>query len=93
MAILAFRHKGLELYFTEGRMSRIQAQHAERLRFILGRLNVASEPKDMNLPGLQLHPLKGNRRGTWAVRVSGNWRVTFVFVGQDVDRVDYKDYH
>ena len=47
----------------------------------------------MHLPGLQLHELKGNRRGTWAVSVSGNWRVTFVFVGQDVDGVNYEDYH
>jgi plasmid maintenance system killer protein len=54
---------------------------------------VAREPRDMGLPGLQLHPLKGERRGTWSVRVSGNWRVTFVFVGGDVDQVDYEDYH
>ena len=47
----------------------------------------------MDLPGLQLHPLKGDRRGTWAVSVSGHWRVTFELVGQDVDRVDYEDYH
>ena len=47
----------------------------------------------MGLPGLQLHPLKRDRRGTWSVRVSGNWRVTFVFVESDVDQVDYEDYH
>jgi proteic killer suppression protein len=47
----------------------------------------------MGLPGLHLHPLKGARRGTWSVRVSGNWRVTFVFIGNDVDQVDYEDYH
>ena len=93
VAIRGFRHKGLELFFTAGKTSKIQAQHAERLRLILGRLNVATEPRDMNLPGLYLHPLRGDRRGTWAVRLSGNWRVTFVFVGKDVDRVDYEDYH
>ncbi len=47
----------------------------------------------MSLPGLQPRPLKGECRGTWSVRVSGNWRVTFVFVGGDVDQVDYEDYH
>lgn len=93
MAIRGFRHKGLELFFTTGKASKIQAQHADRLRLILGRLNVATEPRDMNLPGLHLHPLKGPRQGTWAVRVSGNWRVTFGFEGKDVDRVDYEDYH
>jgi proteic killer suppression protein len=47
----------------------------------------------MGLPGLYLHPLKGDRQGTWSVRVSGNWRVTLGFVGNDVDQVDYEDYH
>lgn len=93
VAIRGFRHKGLELFFTTGRTAKIQAQHAERLRLILGRLNVASEPRDMGLPGLELHPLRGDRRGTWAVRVSGNWCVTFEFVGKDADRGDYEDYH
>ncbi|HEV7670392.1 MAG TPA: type II toxin-antitoxin system RelE/ParE family toxin [Thermoanaerobaculia bacterium] len=93
MAILSFRHKGLELFFTTGKTTKIQSQHADRLRLILGRLNVATEPRDMNLPGLGLHQLKGDRRGTWAVSVSGNWRVTFEFVGKDVEAVDYEDYH
>ncbi len=93
MAILGFRHKGLELFFTTGKTMRMKAQHADRLRLILGRLNVAAGPRDMNLPGLGLHQLKGDRRGTWTVSVSGNWRVTFEFVGTDVEGVDYEDYH
>jgi len=56
-------------------------------------LSAATASGDMNLPGLGLHPLKGDRKGTWAVKVSGNWRVTFTFVGKDADRVDYEDYH
>ena len=47
----------------------------------------------MNLPGLGLHELQGPRKGTWAVAVSGNWRVTFAFAGKDADRIDYEDYH
>jgi hypothetical protein len=43
--------------------------------------------------GLGLHPLAGDRKGTRAVSVSGNWRVTFKFVGKDADAVDYDDYH
>ena len=93
MGIRSFRHRGLERFFTTGSRVGIQAKHAERLRLILGRLNVAAEPRDMNLPGLDLHPLKGGRRGTWAVSVSGNWRITFRFDGTDVTDVDYEDYH
>jgi len=47
----------------------------------------------MKLPGLGLHPLKAERKGTWAVSVSGNWRVTFQFIGKDADAVDYEEYH
>ena len=93
MAIQSFRHKGLERFFLTGSRAKIQTKHASRLRLILGRLNVATEPRDMDLPGLVLHELKGKRKGTWSVRVSGNWRLTFRFVGQDVDQVNYEDYH
>jgi len=93
VAIQSFRHKGLQRFFSTGSTSGIQAKHATRLRIILGRLNVAAEPRDMGLPGLRLHPLKGVQRGRWAVTVSGNWRITFGFSGQDVEQVDYEDYH
>ena len=93
MAIKRFRHKGLERFFAIGSKSGIQGKHADRLRLILGRLNAAASPKDMNLPGLSVHELQGARKGTWAVKASGNWRVTFAFAGKDADRVDYEDYH
>lgn len=91
--IRSFKHKGLKRFFETGRTSGIQAQHAKRLRLILGRLHAARQQKDMSLPGLLLHELKGNRSGTWAVDVSGNWRITFRFEGEDVEVVDYEDYH
>jgi proteic killer suppression protein len=91
--IKGFRHKGLECFFRTGTKAGIQAKHADRLRVILGRLNVATGPVDMNLPGLGLHELKGVRAGTWAVKVSGNWRITSVVAENDIDRVDYEDYH
>jgi len=47
----------------------------------------------MNLPGLRLHELSGKRAGTWAVDVSGNWRITFKFSGNDAEFVNYEDYH
>ena len=88
-----FKHKGLERYFIRGTKSGIQASHVGRLRLILGRLNASTSPKDMDLPGLYLHQLKGKSRGRWSVRVSGNWRVTFKFDGPDAIDVDYEDYH
>ena len=93
MAIKSFRHKGLERFFVTGSKRGIQTKHADRLRLILGRLQAATDPRDLNLPGLDLHELHGARKGTWAVKVSGNWRVTFGFAGKDAERVAYEDYH
>jgi len=91
--IKAFRHRGLERFFLKGTKAGIQAKHEKRIRLILGRLNVSTSPRDMDLPGLRLHPLKGKRKGAWAVSVSGNWRITFAFAGADVVDVDCEDYH
>ncbi|MBX3180582.1 MAG: type II toxin-antitoxin system RelE/ParE family toxin [Candidatus Hydrogenedentes bacterium] len=91
--IASFKHKGLERFFRSGVTSGVQAAHVARLRLILGRLNASTGPSDMNLPGLYLHRLRGARLDTWSVRVSGNWRITFQFDGEDAIHVDYEDYH
>jgi proteic killer suppression protein len=91
--IKGFKHRGLERFFLRGSRAGIQAAQAKRIRLILGRLHASQSARDMNLPGLYLHELKGKRQGTWAVRVSGNWRITFRFEGEDAFDVDYEDYH
>ena len=60
---------------------------------ILALLETAETLDDMDLPGLSLHELKGKRKGTWAVKVSGNWRVTFKLQKGDAFDVNYEDYH
>jgi proteic killer suppression protein len=57
------------------------------------RENAASEIRDMNYPGSDLHRLEGDRKGQYAVKVSGNWRVLFEFVNGNAYIVDYGDYH
>ena len=91
--ILSFKHNGLETFFLKGSTKGTQAKHVKRLRLILGRLHASRQPQDMNLPGLNLHSLTGKRSGTWSVWVSGNWRVTFRFSGEDAEVVNYEDYH
>lgn len=91
--IVSFRHKGLELFYASGSTKGIQPSHAAKLGRILALLDVASGPADINLPGFKLHPLNGDLKGHWSVWVNGNWRVTFRFVGADVELVDYQDYH
>jgi len=88
--IKSFRHKGLKLFFSTGSKAGIQPHHAPRLGAQLQRLNEAQRPGDMNIPGWRLHPLQN---GYWSVWVNGNWRMTFMFEGQDAVLVDYLDYH
>ena len=91
--IRAFRHKGLERFFTKGDYGRIPGPHAPRIQRILDLLDAAARPTDMHLPGYGFHPLKGGRKGTFAVSVSGNWRITFGFDGADAVNVNLEDYH
>jgi proteic killer suppression protein len=91
--ILTFRHKGLEAFFKTGSTARIQAIHAKRLRELLTALNVASGLQDLSRPSWRLHGLSGDRNGFHAVTVQANWRLTFRFVGADVELLDYLDYH
>lgn len=91
--IKSFRHKGLKQLFETGARAGVTPELANRLRRQLDVLNRARTTRDMNLPGYRLHQLKGNRTGTWSVTVSGNWRVTFRFDGEDAVDVDLEDYH
>jgi Plasmid maintenance system killer protein len=91
--IIDFRHKGLQSFFQTGSKKGIIAVHEKRLNIILAMLDVATTPKELDLPGFRLHPLKGDMKDHWAIWVSGNWRVVFRFNGTDVECVDYQDYH
>jgi proteic killer suppression protein len=91
--ILRFRHKGLERLFTKGDTSGVSVQHVRKILQILALLNVSQESADMNLAGFRLHPLKGERKGQWAVSVTGNLRIVFEFEGKNATNVDLIDYH
>lgn len=91
--IRSFKYRGLEKLFLKGTKSGVQAKHVSKLRLMLGRLNASTNAQDMNLPGLYLHALSGDKTGIWSVRVSGNWRVTFRFIDGDAEIVNYEDYH
>jgi toxin HigB-1 len=91
--IKSFRHSGLEKFFKTGSKAGIQPKHATRLSLQLFALNRAKSAQDLAAAGWGLHRLTGSLYGHWAVKVSGNWRVTFTFDGEDAILVDYLDYH
>ena len=90
--ILKFRHKGLEKLFSTGKASAVKPDHRRKLRLILAQLNASISPKDMDLPGLGLHSLKGEYKGFYSVSVNGNWRVIFRFEGKNATEVNCIDY-
>ena len=91
--IVGFRHKGLERLYRGGSKKGVQAAHVGKLLRILSVLDVAQSPDDLTIPSFRIHQLKGKLAGHWSIWVNGNWRVTFRFVEQDVELVDYQDYH
>ena len=91
--IESFRHKGLKRLYEKDEGKGVPPELADKVARILARLDVAKTPEQMDLPGLRLHPLKGEPRGFWSVWVRGNWRIFFRFEGTGVAQVDLVDYH
>ena len=91
--IRSFRHLGLKRLYTRNDRSGISAEHLPRIMAVLDLLDVASVAQEMDLPGFHLHPLRGDLRGFWSMRISGNFRVVFRMEDGDVFDVDLIDYH
>ncbi len=91
--IRSFRHKGLKRLFCHNDARGVPYAQLKRLGRLLDLLDSAEKPGDMNIPGNRFHELEGARNGTFAVSVSGNWRLTFAFDGVDAFHVDLEDYH
>jgi proteic killer suppression protein len=91
--IKSFRHKGIQQFFETGSKAGIAAEHEAKLSRPLMLLNAAKGPLEMDVVGWKLHSLKGELAEHWAVKVNGNWRLTFMFEGEDAILVDYQDYH
>ena len=87
------RHKGLQLLYEKGDRRRVPAVYVAKIERILARLDEATGPTSMALPGFRPHPLKGELAGFRAVTVSGNWRVVCRFEGVHASDVDFVDYH
>ena len=92
MSIGSFSHKGLEELFTLGETRRIGRQHQRAALFILDLLDNMESPADC-VGVRRFHRLKGDRSDTFALAVSGNWRITFRWRNGETHDVDLEDYH
>jgi proteic killer suppression protein len=92
--IRSFDHGGLGRFWTTGSRAGIPAEMANRLRIRLSVLDAATQIGDLDKPGYALHPLKGDRKGEWAIRVTGNWRLVFrMDKPGEIASVNLEDYH
>jgi toxin HigB-1 len=95
MQLLSFRHKGLRQLWEDGSAKGVQPAMADKLRRLLFALETAETLEQLRrFPGWKLHPLKGDRKGSWSLTVTGNWRLIFSYDEQtntagDIDLIDY----
>lgn len=89
--IRSFANRALAA-FWRGDTSRIRADLAKRVTIRLSRLNAASRPEELNLPGFNFHRLQG-KPTRYTIHVNGPWCITFEWDGEDAIRVDLEQYH
>ena len=88
-----FKHKGLELFFIKDDRRLLDKKQLPKINRILELLDTIQDIQDLNISGYGLHPLTGNRKGTWSVKVNGNWRITFEFEKGNALNINLEDYH
>jgi proteic killer suppression protein len=91
--IRSFKHRGLRRLYEHGERRWIRSDLLELVEDILFRLDQATTPQALNLPGYRLHPLKGTLKGFWSVTVRANWRIIFRFEDADAFDIELVDYH
>lgn len=87
----SYRNKGLRRFAERGDAAKLPVQNADRVRRILALLDKARAPRDMDQPGLDFHFNK--HWGRYAVKVTGNWRLTWAWQDGAAVDVDIEDYH
>jgi toxin HigB-1 len=91
--IQTFKNKALEKLLKENITKGIPKELEKKIRIRLEVIDAASIIDDIRLPGYDLHELKGDRKETWSIKISGNWRITFRFENGEADDVELEDYH
>ncbi|EFI36117.1 plasmid maintenance system killer [Desulfonatronospira thiodismutans ASO3-1] len=94
MNIVSFKHKGLKKLYENDDPSGLPNQHVVKIKNILAALEFAGDLSQVaSVPGWKLHPLKGDRKGEYAITVTGNMRITFYLKGNNIHLINFEDYH
>ena len=94
MTVRSIAHKGVRRLFLRDDTAGVPTVAVDKLRKMLGFLqDMEAEDELYALPVWGAHRLTGDRKGTWSLRVTRNWRLTFRIDGNDIFDVDLEDYH
>ena len=94
MRIGSIRHKGLKRFYETGNAAGLPGAAVEKIRNILSFLSEIGGLDELRaVPSWKAHQLAGDRKGTWALHVTRNWRVTFRVDEDEIVDLDYEDYH
>jgi proteic killer suppression protein len=94
MIIRSIRHRGLRRFVEHNDPRGLRPEIVNRVRNILAVLIAAETMEGVTgPPGWRIHQLTGDRRGTWSISVSGNWRITFAVEENAIIHLDLEDYH
>ena len=94
MRIRSFRHKGLERLYRKDDPSGLPPAAVAKLRNMFAFLDAMRTEQELRtLPHWGAHPMTGDRRGTWSLSVTRNWRLTFRVIEGELDLVNFEDYH
>ena len=94
MKIRTFTHAGLRRLYLAGQTKRLPADAIDKLRKMLAFLQDMGTVDELRtLPTWKAHRLGGDRKGTWALHVTKNWRLTFRIDRDERIEVKYEDDH
>ncbi len=89
-------HRGLRRFIESDDASGLSASVVEKVRNIVTFLQEMENPKELqDISSWKVHQLTGDRKGTWSLTVTRNWRMTFRIDRNDGEIIDldYEDYH
>jgi proteic killer suppression protein len=94
MKVRSFAHKGLRRLYEENSSKGLSADAVDKLRKMLAFLEAMEDPEELRaLPLWKAHVLRGDRKGTWSLHVTRNWRLTFRIGEDEIVDLNLEDYH
>jgi len=89
-------HKGLRRFIEYDDESGLQPAVVAKVRRMITFLqDMEREDELRTVPSWKAHMLTGDRKGTWSLFVTKNWRMTFRIDRDEIEIIDldYEDYH